>query len=149
MKKFKFFGIIMMLVMGLSFISCSSDSDGEEPDGGSKVELLQGKWYFSKGVTKMGGFSNTITREDLPGLAEQMGVSGFWDEQLTFSGNKVNGITYKIDGNRFYYESSEYANDDIIIKISKLTDSQLVFLYDMTDMIDMGMELTAEMYYTR
>lgn len=148
MEKLKLFGIVMMMVIGMGFVSCSSDSD-DEPDGGSSVEMLQGKWYFSKGVSKIGGFSNTITRDDLPGLAEQMGVSGFWDEQLTFSGNKVNGITYKIDGNRFYYTSSEYANDDLIIKISKLTDSQLVFLYDMTDMIGMGMEATTELHYTR
>ena len=26
-------------------------------DGGSSVEMLQGKWYFSKGVSKIGGFS--------------------------------------------------------------------------------------------
>ncbi len=148
MEKLKLFGIVMMMVIGMSFSSCSSDSD-DEPDGGSSVEILQGKWYFSKGVSKIGGFSNTITRDDLSGLAEQMGVSGFWDEVLTFSGDKVNGITYKIEGNRFYYTSSEYANDDLIIKISKLTDSQLVFLYDMTDMIGMGMEATTELHYTR
>ena len=148
MEKLKLFGIVMMMVIGMCFVSCSSDSD-DEPDGGSSVEMLQGKWYFSKGVSKIGGFSNTITRDDLPGLAEQMGVSGFWDEVLTFSGDKVNGITYKIEGNRFYYTSSEYANDDLIIKISKLTESQLVFLYDMTDMIGMGMEATTELHYTR
>lgn len=148
MEKLKLFGIVMMMVIGMGFVSCSSDSD-DAPDGGSSVEMLQGKWYFSKGVSKIGGFSNTITRDDLPGLAEQMGVSGFWDEVLTFSGDKVNGITYKIEGNRFYYTSSEYANDDLIIKISKLTDSQLVFLYDMTDMIGMGMEATTELHYTR
>ena len=148
MEKLKLFGIVMMMVIGMCFVSCSSDSD-DEPDGGSSVEMLQGKWYFSKGVSKIGGFSNTITRDDLPGLAEQMGVSGFWDEVLTFSGDKVNGITYKIEGNRFYYTSSEYANDDLIIKISKLTDTQLVFLYDMTDMIGMGMDATTELHYTR
>ena len=45
MKSFKFFGIIMMLVMGMSFASCSDDDD----KGGSSQSLI-GTWKLTKVV---------------------------------------------------------------------------------------------------
>lgn len=45
MKNLKFFGIVMMLVMGMSFASCSSD-DEEGPSSGSIKENLEGEWFL-------------------------------------------------------------------------------------------------------
>lgn len=44
MKNLKFYGIVMMLVMGMSFASCSSDDDG--PSSGSIEESIEGEWFL-------------------------------------------------------------------------------------------------------
>jgi len=47
MKNLKLFGIIMMLVMGMSFTSCSDDdSNGVSPE--TINELLEGEWFLVK-----------------------------------------------------------------------------------------------------
>ena len=46
MKNLKFFGIVMMLVMGMSFTSCSSDDDEPGASAGSIKEYLEGEWFL-------------------------------------------------------------------------------------------------------
>ncbi|MBQ8772975.1 MAG: hypothetical protein IJZ17_00650 [Muribaculaceae bacterium] len=48
-KTIKLFGIIMMLVMGMSFNACSSDDDGDDDGGGGSGQKgdLVGNWYLT------------------------------------------------------------------------------------------------------
>lgn len=57
------------------------------------------------------------------------GYENFYDESLSFSGTKVNGQTYKVDGNRVMLPW--YTNLDWWAKVS-FSKSQLIFEYDIT-----------------
>ena len=73
-----------------------------------------------------------------------MGVS-FWDETLTFSGNKVNGIEYEVKGDKFSFTGTDYG--DLPCTISTLTESKLVFHYDMKELT--GIECTVDLEYKK
>ena len=106
--------------------SCGDDDD----DVNVSVEQLQGTWVFEKGVTNTMGQTVTIDRNQLHQIGSQMGVS-FWDETLTFSGNKVNGIEYEVKGDKFSFTGTEYG--DLPCTIPTLTESKLVFHYDIKE----------------
>ena len=108
------------------------------------VEQLQGTWVFEKGVTNTMGQTVTIDRNQLHQIGSQMGVS-FWDETLTFSGNKVNGIEYEVKGDKFSFTGTDYG--DLPCTISTLTESKLVFHYDMKELT--GIECTVDLEYKK
>lgn len=124
----------------------------EENGGGNgssvNTKYLTGKWTFQKGIYNISGQKVTITKNQLKEYAAQAGVS-IWDETLTFSGSKVNGIGYEVVGNKFRYTGGIYDEgyEDMTITIPTLTGSQLVLRYDLTKMI--GMSYIADLYYSK
>lgn len=117
---------------------------------GSSVntKYLAGKWTFQKGIYNISGQKVTITKNQLKEYAAQAGVS-IWDETLTFSGSKVNGVGYEVVGNKFRYTGGIYDEgyEDMTITIPTLTGSQLVLRYDLTKMI--GISYIADLYYSK
>lgn len=124
----------------------------EENGGGNgssvNTKYLTGKWTFQKGIYNISGQKVTITKNQLKEYATQAGVS-IWDETLTFSGSKVNGVGYEVVGNEFRYTGGIYDeySKDMAITIPTLTSSQLVLRYDLTKMI--GMSYIADLYYSK
>ena len=67
------------------------------------------------------------------------------DETLTFSGTKVNGVNYKLDGNKLILDGMD-AMDDISISIKSVTSSTLV----LREAFNMeGIDLIADMEYSK
>ncbi len=85
-KTIKLFGIIMMLIMGMSFNACSSDDDGDDDGGGGSGQKgnLVGNWYFEEDdfemlwVVKSNGQFKCIEREFYNGKAEDYVYYGTW-----------------------------------------------------------------------
>lgn len=107
MKKFlNFFSLSLIVMIIAGFASCGDDKD--EPSGNDLVDRLQGTWTIDK--MKIQVLGQTF-EYDLDDLKDETGYNQFYDEKLTFSGNKVNGQTYKVDGDRIllpYYESEDW-----------------------------------------
>ncbi|WP_294555911.1 hypothetical protein [uncultured Bacteroides sp.] len=133
---------ILVCVTPIGILTSCGDDDDDELN--VSMEQLQGTWIFEKGVTKTMGQTVTIDRSQLHQIGSQMGVS-FWDETLTFSGNKVNGIEYEVKGDEFHFTGTEYG--DLPCTISTLTESKLVFHYDMKEMT--GVDCTVDLEYEK
>lgn len=136
--------LLWVFVCMISVGTLTSCGDDDDDDLNASMEQLQGTWEFEKGVTKTMGQTVTIDRNQLHQIGSQMGVS-FWDETLTFSGNKVNGIGYELKGDQFSFTGTEYA--DLPCTIPTLTESKLVFHYDMTKLI--GSDCTVDLEYKK
>ncbi len=96
MKQFKFWGMLVAcLMLALGFTSCSNDDD--KPKGDDLMENLQGGWTFSTMKIKTLGQTVEMDIDDIRGNS---GYDKFYDEYLTFNGDKVNGSTYRVDGNK-------------------------------------------------
>lgn len=132
---------VFLFVIPVGILTACGDDDD---DVNVSVEQLQGTWVFEKGVTNTMGQTVTIDRNQLHQIGSQMGVS-FWDETLTFSGNKVNGIEYEVKGDEFSFTGTEYG--DLPCTISTLTESKLVFHYDMKELT--GIECTVDLEYKK
>ena len=69
----------------------------------------------------------------------------FWDETLFFSGSKVNGVTYRLEGNKLILDGMDVM-DGISISVKSVTSSTLV----LREAISMeGIDLTADMEYSK
>ena len=65
----------------------------------------------------------------------------FWDATLKFSGNKVNGEYYVLDGNELKIEGMSIY-DDLTIVVKSVTDTKLILAETMhTDDMDMTIDL--------
>jgi len=96
MKQIKFFGMLLACMsLALGFTSCGDDDD--EPKGDDLVENLQGSWTFSNMKLKVLG---QTVEMDIDDIRDESGYDQFYDEYLNFNGNKVNGSTYRVDGNK-------------------------------------------------
>ncbi len=143
--------IMMVAMLSFGFASCGSDDDDDDISGGSElVEKLQGTWQFQRGTETVMGMTITMDRSSLSEMKrsmEQMMGSKveFWDETLTFSGTKVNGVNYKLDGNKLILDGMD-AMDDISISIKSVTSSTLVLREDFSME---GISLTADMEYSK
>lgn len=143
--------MIMVAMLSVGFASCGSDDDDDEITGGSElVDKLQGTWQFQKGTETVMGMTITMDRSSLSEMKksmEQMMGSRveFWDETLSFSGSKVNGVNYTLKGNELILDGMD-AMDGISISVKSVTSSTLV----LRESISMeGIELTADMEYSK
>lgn len=143
--------MIMVAMLSVGFASCGSDDDDDEITGGSElVDKLQGTWQFQKGTETVMGMTITMNRSSLSEMKksmEQMMGSRveFWDETLSFSGSKVNGVNYTLKGNELILDGMD-AMDGISISVKSVTSSTLV----LREAINMeGIELTADMEYSK
>lgn len=143
--------MIMVAMLSVGFASCGSDDDDDEITGGSElVDKLQGTWQFQKGTETVMGMTITMNRSSLSEMKksmEQMMGSRveFWDETLSFSGSKVNGVNYTLKGNELILDGMD-AMDGISISVKSVTSSTLV----LRESISMeGIELTADMEYSK
>ena len=143
--------IMMVAMLFVVFMSCSKDNDDDSKVSGSElVDKLQGTWEFSKGTETMMGMTITMDRSSLKEMKksmEQMMGSKveFWDEILSFTGNKVNGVNYTLKGNELILDGMD-AMDGISISVKSVTTSTLV----LREAISMeGIDMTADMEYSK
>lgn len=143
--------IMTVAMLCVGFASCGSDDDDDDITGGSElVDKLQGTWKFSKGTETVMGMTITIDKSSLKEMKksmEQMMGSKveFWDETLSFSGNKVNGVNYTLKGKELILEGMD-AMDGINISVKNISSSTLV----LRETINMeGLDLTADMEYSK
>ena len=96
------------------------------------------------------GMTITMDRSSLSEMKksmEQMMGSRveFWDETLSFSGSKVNGVNYKLDGKKLILDGMDVM-DGISISVKSVTSSTLV----LQEAINMeGINLSADMEYSK
>lgn len=125
----KLLATLFTVVLCVGFTGCSSDDD-DEPSSTDLKEQLQGTWVFSTGTIEVMGEKVTYDRDDLNDMAQEMGVSGYYDEVLTFSGNRVNGSAYTLKGNKLHFDEwDDYSDYWPTVKIAGNT---LTLVYDMT-----------------
>lgn len=142
--------MIMVAMLSVGFASCGSDDDDEIPGGSELVDKLQGTWQFQKGTETVMGMTITMDRSSLSEMKksmEQMMGSRveFWDETLSFSGSKVNGVSYTLKGKELILDGMD-AMDGISISVKSVTSSTLV----LREAISMeGIKLTADMEYRK
>ena len=143
--------ILMLAMLSVGFASCGSDDDDDDITGGSElVDKLQGTWQFSKGIETVMGMTITMDRSSLSemkkSMEQMMGTRvEFWDETLSFSGSKVNDVSYKLDGNKLILDGMD-SMDGISISVKSVTSSTLV-LHETISME--GIDLTADMEYSK
>lgn len=142
--------IMMFAVLSVGFVSCGDDDDDEITGGSELVDKLQGTWQFQKGTETVMGMTITMDRSSLSemkkSMEQMMGTRvEFWDETLSFSGSKVNGVNYKLDGNKLILDGMD-AMEGISISVKSVTSSTLV----LREEISMeGIDLTADMEYSK
>ena len=69
----------MLLAMGASVVSCSSDDDGDKQDNNKEIsEFLQGKeWFLGEGGRAFSFYQNHMVLMDAGGVAVGGGVGGY------------------------------------------------------------------------
>ena len=69
----------MLLAMGASVVSCSSDDDGDKQDNNKEIsEFLQGKeWFLGEGWRAFSFYQNHMVLMDAGGVAVGGGVGGY------------------------------------------------------------------------
>ena len=145
--------IMMVTMLSVGFVSCGSDDDDDDggvASGSELVDKLQGTWQFQKGTETVMGMTITMDRSSLSQMKQSMeqmmgSKVEFWDETLSFSGSRVNGVSYKLDGNKLILDGMD-AMDGIIISVKSVTSSTLV----LREEISMeGIDMTADMEYSK
>ena len=142
--------IMVVAIVSVSFVSCSKDDDDGFSSDTELVNQLQGTWEFSKGTEVVMGMTITMDRSSLSEMKKSMEQTmgskvEFWDETLSFSGSKVNGVNYKLDGNKLILDGMD-AMEGISISVKSVSSSALV----LREEISMeGIDLTADMEYRK
>ncbi|MDE7411868.1 MAG: hypothetical protein K2M94_07505 [Paramuribaculum sp.] len=134
--------LLALFTCSAGFLSSCSD-DEESPSGDALIEKLQGNWIFEKMKMNVLGQTIEMTADDLrnsPGVGSNV---DFYDESLSFNGTKVNGKSYKVDGNRVMLPW--YEDVDWWAKVS-FSDSQMIMEYDVTSE---GINIKMWAYYNR
>ena len=141
---------MMVAVLSVGFVSCGNDDDDDITGGSELVDKLQGTWQFQKGTETVMGMTITMDRSSLSqmkkSMEQKMGSKvEFWDETLSFSGSRVNGVSYKLDGNKLILDGMD-AMEGISISVKSVTSSTLV----LREEISMeGIDMTADMEYSK
>lgn len=136
----------LMSIVAVSCLTSCSDNDGDGPKD-IDPERLEGTWDFESGKMKIAGQTVTIDKDDLGDLASEMGVGGFYDQTLRFSGMRCNGQSYTLDGNKFDWDAWSASDAEMMdVTIKTLTDTKLVFyiVYNIP-----GVKATCDMTYSR
>lgn len=142
--------IIIVTMLSVGFVSCGDDDDDDITSASELIDKLQGTWQFQKGTETVMGMTITMDRSSLSEMKksmEQMMGSRveFWDETLSFSGSKVNGVNYKLDGKKLILDGMDVM-DGISISVKSVTSSTLV----LQEAINMeGINLSADMEYSK
>lgn len=108
MKNFKLFGIIMMLIMGMSFSSCKDDDDPES-EGTSSESInknLEGEWFLVKFTNEYSSSTSGIDIENITWDYNNQTKNGISDQ-----GESCEPIKYiftKVSNNIFDMSYSEY-----------------------------------------
>lgn len=142
---------VMLVMLSVGFTSCGGDDDDDDITSGSElVDQLQGTWQFQKGTETVMGMTITMDRSSLneikKSMEQMMGSKvEIWDETLSFSGSKVNGVNYRLEGNKLILDGMD-AMDGISIYVKSVTPSTLV----LREIISMeGIDMTADMEYSK
>lgn len=80
----------LMSIVAISCLTSCSDNDGDGPKD-IDSERLEGTWDFEFGKMRIAGQTVTIDKDDLGGLASEMGVSGFMTRPCDSAGCVVMG----------------------------------------------------------
>jgi len=142
--------LVTMAMLSLGLSSCSNNDDDDVTSGSELIEKLQGTWQFQKGTETMMGMTITMDRSSLneikKSMEQMMGSKvEIWDETLSFSGSKVNGVNYKLEGNKLILDGMDVM-DGISIYVKSVTPSTLV----LREIISMeGIDMTADMEYSK
>lgn len=128
---------VLFTIFSVSMTSCGDD----DPTPDSVKKALEGDWRIEHATATTMGYTVNMSRNELLSYAQQMGVK-IWDETLHFSGNKVNGAKYVVDGDTFYFE--DYKE---FVSTFEMSDELLKFTYDMSGLV--GMQCTVVLYYER
>ncbi len=147
--------IVMMVMMNVGFTSCSNDDEEENGTGGGSsnsefVNNLQGTWQFQKGTETVMGMTVTVDRSMLSSIKSSMEEMlgsrvELWDETLIFSGSKLNGVSYKLEGNKLILEGMD-AMEGINIYVKSVTSSTLILHEEIS--LE-GIDLVADMEYSK
>lgn len=141
-----------LALLSVSLISCSSDDDDDD-SGSTNTELiqkLQGSWAFQRGTETIMGMTITMDRSSLDEMRRSMEQAmgekvEFWDETLTFNGNKVNGTSFTLNGNQIILEGMDIM-DGISISVKSVNSSKLV----LRESISLeGLSIDADMEYRK
>ena len=150
-KYLQLLAMIMVALLSVGFVSCGDDDDDDDIPGGSElVDKLQGTWEFQKGTETVMGMTITMDRSSLSQMKQSMeqmmgSKVEFWDETLSFSGSRVNGVSYKLDGKKLILDGMD-AMDGFSISVKSVTSSTLV----LREEISMeGIDMTADMEYSK
>ncbi len=142
--------IMVVAIVSVSFVSCGNDDDEDYSSNSELVNKLQGTWEFSKGTEVVMGMTISMDRSSLSQIKATMEQAlgervEFWDEILVFNGSKLNGVSYKLNGNKIILDGID-ETDGIKVYVKSITSSTLVLREDIS-MEDL--ELTANMEYSR
>ena len=144
------FVILIAGMISVCFVSCNKDDSEDITNSSELVEKLQGTWQFQKGTETVMGMTITMDRSSLSQMKKSMEQAmgsrvEFWDETLSFSGSKVNGVNYKLDGKKLILDGMD-AMDGISITVKSVTSSTLVLREDISME---GIDITANMEYSK
>lgn len=127
MKKiFRLTALILACLTGSFMFNSCSDDDGDGKSGPSSsssaniAENIEGTWTIEKMKMTVLGQTIEMSKEELSAAS---GYDRFYDDVLTFSNGKVNGLDYTLEDNRMllpWYESVEWWAD-VTVTSSKLT----------------------------
>lgn len=134
---------MMIALLSVGFVSCSSDDDDDTGSNSELMEKLQGTWVVDKAIMNIMGQTMEVGREEL--LSYMPSNTYAWDETLSFSGNKVNGVSYTLKGKQLLMEGMSIY-DDIAIYIQSVSSNKLL----LREVVKVeGYEFTIEIQYRK